>query len=60
MNMPGEHSMDLLVLGIIAAFLLVPSGFVAIFGLMILRAIRKLREDLVDAGFVDGQQGGGK
>lgn len=52
--------MDLLGLGIIAVFLLVPSGVVVIVGLIILRAIRELREDLVDAGFVDGQCGDGK
>jgi len=60
MNMPGEHSMDLFGLGIIAVFLLVPSGVVVIVGLIILRAIRCLRDDLVDAGFVDGQRGDGK
>lgn len=52
--------MDLFGLGIIAVFLLVPSGVVVIVGLIILQAIRCLRDDLVDAGFVDGQRGDGK
>ena len=52
--------MDLLGIGIIAAFLLIPSGVVTIFGLLILRAIRELREDLADIELADDQQGDAK
>ena len=44
--------MDLLGIAIFSLFLLVPSIVVVIVGGRILRAIRELREDLIDSGII--------